>query len=71
MSQRDRLMRDRLRERVLVTLVDGTTFDGMLHGVDEKSLTLLQASYVSTGEPKKADGSVLIPRDRVAFIQKP
>lgn len=71
MSQRDRLMRERLSERVLVTLHDGTTFDGMLHAVDDKSLTLLQASHVTADGVVKADGSVLVPRDNVAFIQKP
>lgn len=72
MSQRDRLMRERLLERVVVTLTTGETFDGMLHAVDDKSLTLLQASAVNAeGHAVKADGSVLIPRANVRYLQKP
>lgn len=70
--KRDRILRDRRREEILVTLKSGETFSGVLIDHDERHLVLLAASAVSAdGSKVKADGSVVLPWDNVAYWQKP
>lgn len=65
-------MRQLTRERVVVTLIEGGAFDGLLDEVDHRTLTLLDAQFLQPNkQPVKADGRVYLARDRVAYIQRP
>jgi small nuclear ribonucleoprotein (snRNP)-like protein len=60
-----------IRDRVVVTLKDGQSFRGLFNGADRNTLALLDAEYLKPDGPTKVDGEVFIPRDHVAFVQKP
>jgi small nuclear ribonucleoprotein (snRNP)-like protein len=70
MAARDRLIRKALRERFVVTLTSGETFDGLLIDVDDRTLTLANAHAISGAERVKVDGLLYLPRP-VAYMQKP
>lgn len=68
------VLRDTLRERVIVTLKSGETFDGVLFAADDKAWHLVNARAVGVGErgaDVPVDGSVILPRDNVAYCQRP
>lgn len=70
--RRDRLMRELVRERILVTLADGQAFRGLLDQCDHNTLTLVDSEYLKADrDPTKVDGCVYLARDRVAYIQRP
>lgn len=74
MRGRDRLLRTALRERFVVTLDDGSAFDGLLDDVDEHSIRFLDAHSVPTGnseEPVSVDGWLYVDRLRIAYMQRP
>ncbi len=57
-------------ERVLVNMVDGRAFAGVLFARRGPLLVLRQAQLIEPGtEPVDLDGEVIIERQRVAFIQ--
>lgn len=59
-----------LCQRVLVNLVDGRAFDGVLYRRRGPLLVLRDARLIEPGsEPVAVDGEVLIERPKVAFIQ--
>jgi hypothetical protein len=61
-----------MRQRYLVTLLDGDAFDGLLSDADVRHLILVDSEQVSaSGERTKVDGALWIPRDRVAYMQQP
>jgi hypothetical protein len=61
-----------LRERFVVTLATGETFDGLLDEVDESTLTLLDAHLLAAdGSSTPIDGVMYLARDRVAYMQHP
>lgn len=58
------------RKRVLVNLIDGRAFDGILFRrrgplLELRDVTLLEPGSESVG----VDGAVIVERERVAFIQ--
>lgn len=68
----DRVVTDHLRERYLVTLKSGETFDGLLVDSDGRALVLAQASSVASGrDPILVDGSLILFRADVAYLQRP
>lgn len=67
----DWLLNSILRDRVVVTLKDGQSFRGIFNGGDKNHLCLLDAEYLKPDGLTKVDGEVFIPRDHVAFVQKP
>ncbi len=68
----DRIVTSHLRVRHLVTLKSGETFDGLLDDADARTLTLIQAKLlVPNSEPIKVDGSLLLFRSDVAYLQRP
>lgn len=70
--KRDRILKARLKEQVLVTLVSGETFSGVFYDFDERALVLWGAEAVSgDGARTKADGVVLLMWSNVRFVQKP
>ena len=70
---RDRLLKKLLRQRFIVTLLDGEAFSGLLDEWDESTVILLDVSTVpgTAGQPVKVQGSLILPRDRIAYMQKP
>lgn len=68
----DRLM-DRLeRHQVVVTLADGTAFEGVLYDTDATSVLLKNAAALGRGgERTPADGDVILPRNHIAYLQRP
>lgn len=69
---RDRLMRDALRSRFVVTLLDGQTFEGLLVEADERTLVLVQgAALGEKGVRQPVDGALYVERTRLAYLQRP
>lgn len=71
MWRKDHLLDTIMRDRVLVTLKDGQTFRGLFDGADSNHLTLIDAEYLKTDGVTKVDGRVFLPRDHVAYMQRP
>lgn len=70
MARRDRLVRQMLRQRFLVTLGSGETFDGLLMDADETVIVLADAWSLSTdGSRIKVDTSLYLPRWGVIYMQ--
>lgn len=68
---RDRLLRSLVRERFVVTLRGGETFDGLLDRFDEKHLELVDAHAVTETRHHAVDGRLYLPRDQVSYMQRP
>lgn len=69
-----RLIRERLRRSVIVTMKDGQAFTGVLFAVDSESIILRNAEGVGMGERRTnlpVDGEVLILRGDIAYLQLP
>ena len=71
MGSRDKLIRRSLRERFVVTLRDGDTFDGLLVEADEKTIRLGNAFAITKQSRISVDGELFIPRSEVKYLQKP
>lgn len=68
----DRLVRSLLRERFVVTLRSGETFDGLLVDADVKTFRMANAFAVDPkGNRVSVDGELFIPRDQVTYFQRP
>ena len=69
---RDRLLRKHIRYTFIVTLDTGEAFSGLLDEWDAKHLALINATALADGQlPVKVSGALLLPRNRVAYMQKP
>lgn len=72
MSRADRLVRRVLRERFVVTLRSGETFDGLLVDADAKTFRMANACAVDAkGGRVAVDGELFVPRDQVTYFQRP
>lgn len=73
LTARDRLVKRRVRDVVVVTLKNGSAFRGVLHDADGRSFVLRDAEVVgdSTGRPVPVDGELVVARDLVEYFQKP
>lgn len=72
MRERDRLVRSLERRRIVVTLLDDTAFEGVLYDADRSTFVLRNAAALHPdGSRTPADGEVLVPRDRLAYLQRP
>lgn len=69
MAQRDRLLRDALRNRFIVTLAGGETFDGLLEDVDENTATMVDVWAVDASGRTQVDGRLYLPRMDIAYMQ--
>lgn len=68
------VLRQHLRERVIVTLASGEAFDGVLYRADDRTWELVNAKALGVGDrgaDVPVDGSVLIPALNVAYCQRP
>ena len=71
---RSKVFRSRLRDQVLVTTHNGSTFSGVLWECDDKALVLRNAAAVGAGPDKSnlpLDGEIVILLFDVAYIQRP
>lgn len=69
---RDRLVREALRDRFVVTLVSGDTVEGVLFDADERTVILADAYAIDDqGQRTQLDGWVYLPRAHVAYLQRP
>lgn len=61
----------RMKRKVRVHMIDMTeSLDGVLYGRTRNELVLRAASVVhENGESHQLDGEILIPHQRVAFLQ--
>lgn len=67
----DRLLRGVLRERFVVTLATGETFDGLLDEHDTAYLTFVDAHALVSGQPAvPVDGALYLPRSNIAYMQR-
>lgn len=72
MRRPDRLVREHLRDRYLVTTDSGETFDGLLLDIDEAHLVLADAEQVAVnGSRVKVDGHLWLPRPTIRYMQRP
>lgn len=69
--RRDRVLRDHLRERFVVTLLSGETFDGLLDQWDESTLEFVDGYAVTERSRVQVDGRLFLPRARIAYMQRP
>lgn len=70
--RRDRLLRTYVRERFVVTMKSGETFDGLLDDHDETTVELVDAHHLSaSGVVSTVDGRLYLPRAGIAYMQRP
>lgn len=68
----ERLIGERRAARVVVTQTDGQSFVGLIADWDTGWLVLRECESVQPqGGRIGVDGELLLPRDRVAFLQRP
>jgi hypothetical protein len=75
-ARRDRLVREALRDRYIVTLKSGATFDGLLWDADEATFVLVDADSVAVSQRgdtlrTPVDGSLYLSRSDVDYMQHP
>lgn len=68
--QRDRLLKQVLHERFIVTPTEGPLFSALLVDVDEKSLRFVDVSVLESGVERPAQGELFIARSNVAYMQR-
>lgn len=67
-----RVLRDRVRQRVLLTLKSGDAFAGVLWEWDREAFVLRNASQLSPGiAPVDVDGELVVLADDVSYLQFP
>lgn len=71
MARRDRLIRQSLRERFIVTMASKATFDGLLLDVDDRTVRLTNSFALEGSSRIAVDGDLYLPRGEVAYMQKP
>lgn len=69
--RRDRVLRQHLRERFVVTLRSGETFDGLLERCDESTIEFVDAYAVTERNRLEVDGRLFIERRHIAYMQRP
>jgi hypothetical protein len=70
-GSRDKLIRQNLRERFVITLHGGESFDGLLVEADQKTLRMVNAFAIGKNSRVSVDGELFLPRGDVAYMQKP
>lgn len=69
---RDRLLKKTLRNRYIITLKSGETFDGLLDDWDRQQIVLIAASVVTESNARvKIDGDIRLDRVNIAYSQRP
>lgn len=68
---KDRLLKRLLRERFVITLRGGESFDGLLVDADEKTVRIVDAFALDGKNRVSVDGEVFIPRAEIVYLQRP
>lgn len=69
-----RVLEERLRRRVIVTLRSGDAFGGVLFDADERAWVLRDAAAIGAGEHRSnlvVDGELLVLVAEIAYVQLP
>jgi small nuclear ribonucleoprotein (snRNP)-like protein len=69
--RKDRLLRQLLRERFVITLRHGESFDGLLADVDTNTVRLVDAFALDGKNRVSVDGELFVPRGEVVYMQRP
>jgi len=69
--RRDRLLTRLVRERFVITLKTGETFDGLLNEWDQRTVSFVDAHAVTQRETVPVDGELFVPMEQVAYMQRP
>lgn len=69
----DALMASTATRKVVVTLMDGEAFDGIVESCDSQTVQLQRARQILSNEasPVPVDGVLLIPRRDIRYLQRP
>lgn len=68
---RDRLLKSLIRDRFVITLKTGETFDGLLDEWDDRNFLFVDAYAVGEKSRVQLDGRGLwVQRDNVAYLQR-
>lgn len=71
---RDRLLRERLCDKVVVTLKSGPSFSGVLFKVDDRTVILRDTQALEAGPgggPAAVDGELVLFRSDIDYLQRP
>lgn len=71
---RDRLLRERLCDKVVVTLKSGSAFSGVLFKVDDRAVILRDTQALGAGlngDHVAVDGELVLFRTDIDFLQRP
>ena len=71
MARPDRLIRQALRDRFVVTMRSSETFEGLLLEADEKTVRLVDAYALEGAARHQVDGDLYLPRAEVSYMQRP
>lgn len=71
MTRRDRLIQRSFRERFVVTMNNGESFEGLLLDADEKTAVLVDGFALNGQSRLVVDGHLYLPRAEIAYMQKP
>jgi small nuclear ribonucleoprotein (snRNP)-like protein len=67
----DRLVKASLRERFVLTLKTGETFEGLLVDADQKTVRLVDAFALEGNNRIGVDGDLFVPRIEISYLQRP
>jgi hypothetical protein len=70
----DRLLRERLCDKVVVTLKTGPSFSGVLFKVDDRALILRDTQALGAahnGDHLAVDGELVLFRTDIEYLQRP
>ena len=72
-STRDRLVRGRLRDELIVTMKSGEAFRGVLTEADSRSFVMRNAKALTdaTARPVPVDGELILDRAQIDYFQRP
>lgn len=66
----DRIVRNAIRSRYIVTTVNEETFDGVLLDADAKTIVLADVVQIAaSGARASVAGQLILPRDTVKYLQ--
>jgi len=71
---RDRLLRERLCDKVVVTLKTGPSFSGVLFKVDDRTVILRDTQALEAGlngDHVAVDGELVLSRTDIDYLQRP
>lgn len=70
----DRLVRERLCDKVVVTLKTGPSFSGVLFKVDDRTVILRDSKALGAGhngDHLPVDGELVLARSDIDYLQRP